>query len=140
MNPNNDGCDPITPQSNKCPTTSSLRKRKIQSDSLQSPVIKKVLTETIPPSAVLLALPNVLSVPPNHKSSIASYGVSLSAMRKCLSLSGLPSDIECRTWTTFAELGLRVIKAGWSEDEQLRWASTLPTEVSCQSEINIYDY
>jgi hypothetical protein len=80
-------------------------------------------------SALLLSLPGLLAVPPNHRASVSSYGMSLLALRKCIALGNLSPDEECRAWTGIAELGLRLVKAGWTKDDKLSWAKSLNIEV-----------
>lgn len=116
------------------------RKRKRSS----SPLVNKVATtprrrherqSPFPISTLLLRVPGLLTVPPNHKASVTAYVVSLNALRKCLAIpGGLAPDVECRVWTALAELALKVIRAGWTQDGQHPWARSLENEV-CNSTI-----
>ncbi|KAH9854482.1 hypothetical protein C2E23DRAFT_726704 [Lenzites betulinus] len=83
----------------------------------------------LPPAVLLVNLPSLLAHPPNHKYYVHSLVLSLSALRKCLAIPALLPDIECRAWTSLAELGMRVIAGGFSQDEEHGWAAGIENEV-----------
>lgn len=119
----------MTPESQVM--TRSRKRRRSPSLSDSQRVIKgnKVrVLEPLPPSVLLLSLPKLFAVPPNHKAHIASFVLSLNALRKCSAMRNLPPDVECRAWTNLAEVGLKIVRAGWSRDEQFPWAADLENE------------
>ena len=70
-----------------------------------------VAAETLKPlpSAILfLSLQSLLAHPPTHVNHPRSLVLTLSALRKCLTLSGLDYMTECRVWTELAEVGFRI--------------------------------
>jgi hypothetical protein len=71
-----------------------------------------------PPPALLL--PSILLHPPTHPLHLRSLHLSLLALRRCLSLGAnaipLSPEEECRAWTALAEVGMRVIGGGFSEE------------------------
>ncbi|OCB90971.1 hypothetical protein A7U60_g1779 [Sanghuangporus baumii] len=111
MNPEDDEGDsgPETPTPRSQALTRS-RKRRRSSSPLDNREAKKKTLERMPPSVLLLSLPGLLAVPPNHRQQAACYDLSLTALRKCVALGGLPPDVECRAWTGIAELGLRLVE------------------------------
>ncbi|KAH8111978.1 hypothetical protein DFH11DRAFT_1512413 [Phellopilus nigrolimitatus] len=117
---------PETPQSR---VSTRSRKRMRSESPSEGRAGKKRALNSLPPSVLLLALPNLLAVPPNHKSHITSYVLSLAALRKCLALGSLPPDVECRAWTALAEIGMKIVGAGWSQNKHYPWASGLEIEV-----------
>ncbi|KAL5519652.1 hypothetical protein ACEPAH_1335 [Sanghuangporus vaninii] len=130
MNPEDDegDCGPETPT----PRSQALarsRKRRRSSSPLDNREAKKKILERLPPSVLLLSLPGLLAVPPNHRQQAACYDLSLTALRKCVALGGLPPDVECRAWTGIAELGLRLVRAGWTKYDRIPWARGLDLEV-----------
>ncbi|CAL1693812.1 unnamed protein product [Somion occarium] len=84
---------------------------------------------TVPPPVLLVSLPGLVAHPPNHRYYVLSLQISLDALRKCLCLSALSPEIECRAWTGLAELGMRVIASGFSESEDHLWAKGIEIEV-----------
>ncbi|EJC98575.1 uncharacterized protein FOMMEDRAFT_95808 [Fomitiporia mediterranea MF3/22] len=126
MNRNAEEGTPETPPSHGL---AHSRKRRRSSSPLDGRGGNKRNLERLPPGVLLLALPGLLAVPPNHKSQVISYGLSLAALRKCVALGGLSPDIECRAWTGIAELGLRIVHAGWTQSEHFPWARGLDLEV-----------
>lgn len=125
-----------SPMKSSEPATPRKRKRS------SSPLIKSVHSQKqkrkqeeqmsqTSTSILLLDTPNLLAVPPNHKTSTISYIVSLNALRKCLATQGgLSPDMECRAYTALAELALKVVRAGWTQDKIHPWAKNLESEVS----------
>jgi hypothetical protein len=84
---------------------------------------------------LLLSLPALLALPPTHAHHILSLRLSLLAMRRCLQLrscaaAGMTPDIECRAWTAFVELGMKIVGAGLSGGgaEGEEWARGLENE------------
>ena len=110
-----DGGDsgPETPTPHSQALTRSTKKRRRSSSPSDNHGGKKQALERLPPAVLLLSLPGLLAVPPNHKQQVACYELSLKALRKCVALGGLAPDIECRAWMGIAELGLRLVRAGW---------------------------
>ncbi|KAI0348201.1 hypothetical protein BDW22DRAFT_1424406 [Trametopsis cervina] len=83
----------------------------------------------LPPHILLVSLPSLLAVPPNHRSYIQSLILSLIALRKCLSLPALSPEIECRAWCGLAEIGMKAIDGGFTEDSSHMWARGIESEV-----------
>ena len=128
-----DGGDsgPETPTPHSQALTRSTKKRRRSSSPSDNHGGKKQALERLPPAVLLLSLPGLLAVPPNHKQQVACYELSLKALRKCVALGGLAPDIECRAWMGIAELGLRLVRAGWHKYD-FPWARGLDLEVSAQ--------
>lgn len=61
----------------------------------------------LPPAILLLSLQSLLAHPPTHRNHPCSLTLTLFALRKCLTLSGLDYMTECRAWTELAEAGFR---------------------------------
>ena len=133
---------PITPESlvmlrprkrrrSSSPTSQSPApsKRSSSATLLAVSPIRKQPQTSLPDSALLLGLPMVLSVPPNHKDYIASFQISIAALKLCCSLESLPPDVECRAWTALAEIGLKAIRAGWTNSTYFPWAQSLELDV-----------
>ncbi|KAI5120577.1 hypothetical protein M0805_002527 [Coniferiporia weirii] len=120
--------DPVTPVTQPLDGARSRKRRRSSSPSERLAEKKRAL-EPLPPSELLLAVPGLLAVPPNHRSQITSYVLSLAALRKCLALGSLPPDTECQAWTAFAELGLKIVRAGWTRNDRYPWASSLEIDV-----------
>lgn len=116
----------VTPQSQRCGTTNS-RKRKRGSESSPPPRMRPPKQETS--SSLLLDVPGVLVLPPNHKAYVASCILSLRVVRSYLAEGSKPQDLECRAWTALAEIGFRIIRAGWSTSDLTPWAHKLASEV-----------
>ncbi|KAI0674000.1 hypothetical protein C8Q78DRAFT_1076945 [Trametes maxima] len=107
------------------PTSSPLKQPSQASQSSQpEPALKP-----LPPAVLLVNLPSLLAHPPNHRYYVHSLVLSLTALRKCLALPALSPDVECRAWTGLAELGMRVIAGGYSQDEEHAWAKGIEAEV-----------
>lgn len=120
---------PMTPESQVMTRSRKRRRSPSLSDSQRDIKENKVrVLEPLPPSVLLLSLPKLFAVPPNHKAHIASFVLSLNALRKCSAMRNLPPDVECRAWTNLAEVGLKIVRAGWSRDEQFPWAADLENE------------
>jgi hypothetical protein len=84
----------------------------------------------LPTPLLALTLPSLLLHPPNHRHHVLSIVLSLEAVRKCLALAeSLEPDIECRAWTTLAELGLIVIDGGFHQRPEHPWADAIDAEV-----------
>ena len=115
---------PATPQAHEM-SESCLPPRKRQ--RLEAP--QPAASASAGMSTVLLALPGLCAVPPNHSSHILSYMISLRSLRACLAQGSLTPDVECRAWTAYAEIGCKIIGAGWSTNEAYPWARGLENEV-----------
>ncbi|EKM61558.1 uncharacterized protein PHACADRAFT_204728 [Phanerochaete carnosa HHB-10118-sp] len=83
----------------------------------------------LPQAILLVSLPALLAHPPTHKFYIPSICLSLSALRKCVTIPALSPEIECRAWTGLAEIGMRVIAGGLHENEEFPWAQGIESEV-----------
>lgn len=116
---------PILPSSSLTPPPSSPIALTEDSSSSTDTTLR-----CLPPAVLLVSLPSLLAHPPNHRSYVQSLYLSLCALRKCLSLKELPPDIECRAWTSLAEVGMKVVQGGLTEDDGLPWARTIEAEVS----------
>jgi hypothetical protein len=82
---------------------------------------------------LLLIVPALLLTPPNHPDYPRSLHYSLLAARQCLQLPALEVDVECRAWRNLAEVGMRIIEAGYSGSPNTEpvydWAAGLEPEV-----------
>jgi hypothetical protein len=83
----------------------------------------------LPRPELLVSLPALLVHPPSHRHYVQSLVLSLRALRTCLSMDGIDADIECRAWTAFAELAMRVIAGGFTKRDEHRWAANIEIEV-----------
>lgn len=84
----------------------------------------------LPPAILLLALPGLLAHPPTHPHFGFSLFLSLRALRQCLALPALAPDLECRAWTSLAEVGMRVMESGFCAAEAgCDWAMGIDVEV-----------
>ncbi|KAI0789374.1 hypothetical protein C8Q75DRAFT_157646 [Abortiporus biennis] len=87
----------------------------------------------LPTPVLLVSLPGLFALPPNHRNYVLSLQMSLVSFRKCLSLPALSPEIECRAWTGLAEVGMKIISGGLHEkadnDDDLRWARGIEVEV-----------
>ncbi|KAG1721871.1 hypothetical protein EDD22DRAFT_936390 [Suillus occidentalis] len=84
----------------------------------------------LPPAILLLALPGLLALPPTHPDFGFSLFLSLRSLRQCLALPAIAPDIECRAWTSLAEVGMRVMESGFcSQEGECDWAVGLHAEV-----------
>lgn len=113
----------ITPQSER---TTRLRKRKRSPSPRKEPIDPPARLQ---PHELLLELPNILAHPPGHKLFVASCVASLAALRACAELESVAPDVECRAWTGYAEVAVRVVCSGWAADERFPWANRLEDEV-----------
>ncbi|KAF8589090.1 hypothetical protein K439DRAFT_1333586 [Ramaria rubella] len=118
--------------SHTCPTPSSPLKRKRSS----SPTPPLPPPAHLPAPQLLLALPGLLALPPTHPHYTASLRLSVVAVRRCIQLkdhaaAGMTPDLECRAWTTFVELGMKIVGAGLSGEgpEGEDWARGLENEI-----------
>ena len=111
---------------------SRKRKRSLSfegSENTERSVKPKTL-QRLPPAVLLLNLPQLVACPPNYKLHRQSLALSLSALRRCISISGLPPDMECRACSAFAELGLKVLYSKTIQNEVNSWAHGIEDEVS----------
>ncbi|KAI0640309.1 hypothetical protein C8Q77DRAFT_1085911 [Trametes polyzona] len=116
------------------PPSSDPALRAVYSSSPQKPLSQELPEcdtelKPLPPAVLLVSLPTLLALPPNHKHYVHSLVLSLTSLRKCLALPALPPDIECRAWMGLAELGMRVIAGGFSQSEEHEWARGIESEV-----------
>ncbi|KIJ38993.1 hypothetical protein M422DRAFT_258145 [Sphaerobolus stellatus SS14] len=108
-----------------------------------SPLKRKRVSSPTPPPHVhkdsphlLLALPALLAVPPTHPNHVPSLQLSLLAAKRCIELRtyssvSMSAQVECRAWTTFVEIAMKIVGAGLSSDgpEGVPWARGLETEI-----------
>ncbi|KAF8531321.1 hypothetical protein JB92DRAFT_2691954 [Gautieria morchelliformis] len=85
---------------------------------------------------LLLTLPALLALPPTHLHHTISLRLSLLAVRRCLQLrdcaaANMTPEMECRAWTVFVELGMKIVGAGLSAEsaEGEEWARGLENEL-----------
>lgn len=85
----------------------------------------------LPLPLLLLSLPTILILPPNHPLHNESLRLSIIALRRCLHMKALSPEIECRAWTTLAQVGLQVIgsRLSASSNERHAWARNIEAEV-----------
>ena len=85
----------------------------------------------LPLPLLLLSLPAILILPPSHLLHDESLRLSVVALRKCIHMRALPPEIECRAWTTLAQVGLQVIgsQLSASSHERHAWARNIEAEV-----------
>lgn len=116
------------------PSTSRKRKRSLISPESESEGAERSVRQKppprLPPTVLLLNFPKLVACPPNHRLHRQSLALSLSALRKCLSIARLPPDVECRACSAFAELGLKVVYAGLTQNRESPWAHGIEDEVS----------
>ncbi|EIW87452.1 hypothetical protein CONPUDRAFT_161980 [Coniophora puteana RWD-64-598 SS2] len=83
----------------------------------------------LPPHALLTWLPGIFVHTPNHRHHTLSLSLSLRSLRRCLALKALTPDVECWACTALAEVGMRVIAGGFSQQEEHLWAKGVELEV-----------
>lgn len=83
----------------------------------------------LPPPVLLLSLPGLLAHPPTHRFHPQALILSLKSLRKCLTLESLAPDVECRTWTALAEVGMNAIDGGFAHKPEHTWAIGIEKEV-----------
>ncbi|KAI0937484.1 hypothetical protein AcV5_005386 [Taiwanofungus camphoratus] len=107
-----------------------LKRRRLNPNSQSSTLepASNCLTP-LPPAALLVSLPALLAHPPHHRFYIQSLCLSLFSFRKCLTLPALPPEIECRAWVGLAEIGMKVISGGLSQNDDHPWANGIEAEV-----------
>jgi len=99
---------------------------------LPSPPEKPVLPfRPLPLPFLLLSLPAILILPPNNPLHDESLRLSVVALRRCLLMRALSPEMECRAWTTLAQVGLQVIGSRLfaSSHEHHAWARNIDAEV-----------
>ncbi|KAL6307835.1 hypothetical protein BKA93DRAFT_727071 [Sparassis latifolia] len=119
----------LTAKSDDNPRPFKRQKLVSSSPLTSSPAPASVSLAPLPPAVLLVSLPALLAHPPNHRFYVHSLCLSLDALRKCLGLHALPPDIECRAWTGLAEIGMKVIGGGFSQDKNYPWAKGIESEV-----------
>lgn len=95
----------------------------------ERPVLSKF--RPLPLPLLLLSLPAILILPPNHPLHDESLRLSVVALRRCLLIRALSPEIECRAWTTLAQVGLQVIgsQLSTSSHDCHGWARNIEAEV-----------
>ena len=85
----------------------------------------------LPLPLLLLSLPAILILPPNHPLHDESLRLSVVALRKCLHIKALSPETECRAWATLAQVGLQVVgsRLSASSRERHAWARNVEAEV-----------
>ena len=85
----------------------------------------------LPLPLLLLSLPAILILPPSHPLHDESLRLSVVALRRCLLMRALSPEIECRAWTTLAQVGMQVIGSRLfaSSHERHAWARDIEAEV-----------
>jgi len=85
----------------------------------------------LPLPLLLLSLPAILILPPSHPLHDESLRLSVVALRRCLLMRALSPEVECRAWTTLAQVGLQVIgsRLSASPHERHAWARNIEAEV-----------
>lgn len=73
-------------------------------------------------------IPTVPIHPPNHPLHLRSLSLSLESLRKFVVLDVLDPDVECKAWCSLAEVGMMVVKAGFTTDVP-EWAVGVEDEV-----------
>ncbi|KAF8749225.1 hypothetical protein RHS01_10239 [Rhizoctonia solani] len=106
--------------------------------------------EYAPTATVLLAIPMLVSYPPDHPLHVPGLRVSLKALRRCTGLTdhndsvkrvkgdgwvghgeAMTPELEIRAWTALAEVGMMVLAtrcSRWGEDDQSAWEWTTGVE------------
>lgn len=116
---------PLQISSSLTPPPSSSPTAPTEASSSRSAVQLRPLPEAV----LLVSLPSLIAHPPNHRFYVQSLYLSLCALRKCLALPALPPEIECRAWTSLAEIGMKVIHGDLHEKEEQSWATGIEVEV-----------
>ncbi|KAF8515678.1 hypothetical protein BU17DRAFT_76792 [Hysterangium stoloniferum] len=91
-----------------------------------SPILIIILSQydtTFSSPHLLLALPALFAVSPIHPQYIQSLHLSLLAVRRCVQLrdhvsAGMTPELECRAWTAFVELGMKIVGASLSSNDK----------------------
>ncbi|CAE6448910.1 unnamed protein product [Rhizoctonia solani] len=106
--------------------------------------------EYAPTATILLAIPMLVSYPPDHPLHIPGLRVSLKALRRCTGLTShndnakrvkgdgwtghgeaMTPELEIRAWMALAEVGMMVIGTRcnrWGEDDRAAWEWTAGVE------------
>lgn len=106
--------------------------------------------EYAPTATILLAIPMLVSYPPDHPLHIPGLRVSLKALRRCTGLTlhndnakrvkgdgwiahgeAMTPELEIRAWMALAEVGMMVIGtrcSRWGEDDRTAWEWTVGVE------------
>jgi hypothetical protein len=96
-------------------------------------------------SRTLLNLPIRLLHPPSHPNHVLALYCSLLSLRQCIHLNtdldknnnahgdALGPVMLCRAWTTLAEIGLLILRAGFGGDAAPNWCRGIEGEVSCST-------
>ncbi|CAE6350774.1 unnamed protein product [Rhizoctonia solani] len=107
-------------------------------------------SEYAPTATILLAIPMLVSYPPDHPSHIPGLRVSLKALRRCTGLTdhndnvkrvkgdgwvghgeSMTPELEIRAWMALAEVGMMALAtrcSRWGEDDQSAWGWTTGVE------------
>lgn len=128
----------LTPPPSSPPTATEPSGKSESSESSTQHSTLKPLPEPV----LLVILPRLLIHPPNHRNYIKSLFLSLCSLRRCLALPALSPEIECQAWTGLAEIGMKVVHGGISQNEAHTWASGIEVEVcaSCRFSRFVYSF
>ncbi|CAE6469450.1 unnamed protein product [Rhizoctonia solani] len=107
-------------------------------------------TDYAPTATVLLAIPMLVSYPPDHPLHIPGLRVSLKTLRRCTGLTShndnakrvkgdgwvahgesMTPELEIRAWMALAEVGMMILGtrcSRWGEDNQSAWEWTMGVE------------
>jgi len=120
----------------RLPLTHDLAQSPLRRDLPAEPVLKTESTpstveplplvrfDKLPTPTLLLSLSSLLLHPPTHKQYGKSVYLSYLGALRCLSSQNLDPDVECRAWTTLAELGLRMGVEDGEVESQVETAIT----------------
>ncbi|CAE6382948.1 unnamed protein product [Rhizoctonia solani] len=122
----------------------------IETGSLKRKYSDEENSEYTPTATILLAIPMLVSYPPDHPLHIPGLRVSLRALRQCTGLTdhndnvkrvkgdgwvahgeAMTPELEIRAWVALVEVGMMVVAtrcSRWGEDDQSAWDWTTGVE------------
>jgi hypothetical protein len=127
----------------------------IETGSLKRKYSDEENSEYTPTATILLAIPMLVSYPPDHPLHIPGLRVSLRALRRCTGLTdhndnvkrvkgdgwvahgeAMTPELEIRAWVALVEVGMMVVAtrcSRWGEDDQSAWDWTTGVEQDVSS-------
>ncbi|CEL62881.1 hypothetical protein RSOLAG1IB_10549 [Rhizoctonia solani AG-1 IB] len=128
----------------------ATRTTMIETGSLKRKYSDEENSEYTPTATILLAIPMLVSYPPDHPLHIPGLRVSLRALRRCTGLTdhndnvkrvkgdgwvahgeAMTPELEIRAWVALVEVGMMVVatrSSRWGEDDQSAWDWTTGVE------------
>lgn len=119
-----------TPPSSPLPVLTETESSELSKATAQLSIQQaKPEMRRLPPHILLLAIPNLLTLPPDHLQYQQSLRLSLLAARKCVLVSGSMGDleVEVRARVTLVEVGMKIYLGKRGQED---WDMSLFSEVS----------